>query len=73
MLNMHWVTGVDGEDFEYFDMASWKELVKAGAVSPDDGSGYPAVKTSKKKFLKVIGHTVWPVNEDWDGVVWYNK
>lgn len=73
MLNAQWAYGKDGTDFDYFDMATWKEMVAAGAVSPNDGSGHPAVKTSKGKLLEILGHTIWPVNEAFDGVVWYNK
>lgn len=73
MLNAQWVYGKDGEDFDYFDMASWHEMCNCGAVSPDDGTGYPAIKTTKGKFMKMLGHSVWPVNQEFDGVIWYNK
>jgi hypothetical protein len=74
MINISKVDGVDGVDFDHFDMATWLEMVKLGAFTPDDGSGYPCITSQRGVMYKVLGYSVWPVNQDlFDGVIWYNK
>jgi hypothetical protein len=55
-------------------MLTWLDMVRAGAVSPDDGTGYPCITSQRGVLFEVRGYSVWPVNQElFDGVIWYNK
>jgi hypothetical protein len=74
MINIMKVDGVDGKNFDHFDMLTWLDMVRAGAVSPDDGTGYPCITSQRGVLSEVRGYSVWPVNQElFDGVIWYNK
>ena len=74
MINIDKVVGYDCIDFQLYTMDDWYGDRLFGAVSPEDGTGYPVIITKNGDIYKVLGHDVFGGDmPQWDGVVWYEK
>ena len=57
---------------EMYTIEEWEDIIECGAITPYDGTGYPA-KFENGKFIEDDNQSCWNYKGDFTHIAWYNK